>query len=362
MDTREVIIPRMLKTAGYTSGVYGKWDLGIHKRFLPTSRGFDDYYGFTNTGIDYYTHERYGVPSMYRNLEPTLEDKGVYCTYLFEREALRFLDEYAGDEPFFLYVPFNAPHGSSGLESEVRTLIQAPKKYTDMYPKVDKVYDVVDGWRYIEGPTKVGTRQARARNYRAAVTCMDDAIGKMLDKLEARGILDDTIVVFFSDNGGAGGADNTPLRGHKGDTWDGGIRVPCLVRWPNGGIPAGSVNSEFLTSLELFPSFASATGASLPEGVVLDGFDWWATLRGEKPSPRKEMFWQRKDTIGVRVGDWKWVVMGASGGLFNLKDDVGEKNDLSKKHPDVLKRLKARYKAWVAEMDAAEPRGPFRDF
>lgn len=361
MDTREVIIPKVLKTAGYTSGIYGKWDLGIHKRFLPTSRGFDDFYGFTNTGIDYYTHERYGVPSMYRNLEPTTEDKGTYCTTLFEREALRFLDERAEGEPFFLYVPFNAPHGSSALEPEIRTLVQAPKKYTDMYPKVDQVYREVESYRYAS-PAKVSTPEARVRNYRAAVTCMDDAIGKMLDKLEAKGILDDTIVIFFSDNGGSGGADNAPLRGHKSQMWEGGIRVPCMVRWPNGGIKAGVVNDAFLTSLELMPSLASATGATLPKGVVLDGYDWWATIKGEARSPRKEMFWQRKDMIGARVGDWKWVVMGEDSGLFNLKDDVAEKKDLSKERPEVFKRVKRRYRAWVREMDAAEPRGPFRDF
>jgi len=94
MDLREKIIPQLLPET-YACGIYGKWDLGMHKRFLPTSRGFDDFYGIVNTGVDYYTHERYGVPSMYRNLKLTEEDKGTYCTYLFEREAMKFLDEYA---------------------------------------------------------------------------------------------------------------------------------------------------------------------------------------------------------------------------------------------------------------------------
>ena len=126
MDLREVILPRMLKTAGYTSGIFGKWDLGSLRRFLPTSRGFDEFYGFVNTGIDYYTHERYGVPSMYRDRSQTQADKGTYCTYLFEREALRFLQQHATKEPFFLYVPFNAPHGSSALDPEIRSTVQAP--------------------------------------------------------------------------------------------------------------------------------------------------------------------------------------------------------------------------------------------
>jgi len=361
MDLREVILPQMLKTAGYKSGIYGKWDLGSLKRFLPTSRGFDDFYGFVNTGIDYYTHERYGVPSMYRNLEATEEDKGTYCTYLFEREALRFLKEHAGQNPFFLYVSFNAPHNSSALEPAIRSSIQAPEKFKKMYPEVKEEFKEVK-YRY-GGLSKVVTREARTRDFQASVTCMDASIGKMLDVLEGKGILDNTIVIFFSDNGGGGGADNSPLRGGKAQNWEGGIRVPCLVRWPAGKVKAGAISDEFLSSLELFPSLASATGAELPKEVKLDGFDWWPVLRGEAKSQRKEMFWKRRNLIGVRVGKWKWVEMGErGGGLFNLENDIGERKDVSEEYPEVMKLLKERYNNWLAEMEAAEPRGPFRDF
>ncbi len=361
-DLREIIIPRVLRTAGYRSGIYGKWDLGTLKRFLPTSRGFDDFYGFVNTGIDYYTHERYGVPSMFRNLKPTTEDKGTYCTHLFEREALRFLESNAAKNPFFLYVPFNAPHGSSALEPEIRSTVQAPDEFKRMYPPVEPEYREVEKFRYAS-PAKVVTREAKTRNYRAAVTCMDAAIGRMLDVLEKKGILDDTIVIFFSDNGGSSAADNTPLKGRKGQTWEGGIRVPCLVRWPGGNIPAGQVNDEFLTSLEIFPSLAAATGASLPGDVVLDGFNWWNVLSGKVESPRREMFWKRKGLLAARVDNWKWVEMGGeAGGLYDLSTDIGERKDLSRARPEILKMVKARYANWLREMEAAEPRGPFRDF
>jgi arylsulfatase A-like enzyme len=362
MDQREIIIPHMLKSAGYKSGIYGKWDLGTLKRYLPTSRGFDDFYGLVNTGIDYYSHERYGVPSMYRNFTKTEEDKGTYCTYLFEREAMRFLEQHATNDPFFLYVPFNAPHGSSALEPEIRSTVQAPDEFKKMYPAIEKEYRSVSNFRYAEN-AKVVTPEARVRDYRAAVTCMDASIGKMLALLEKKKILNNTIVIFFSDNGGSGGADNAPLRGHKSQTWEGGIRVPCLIRWPEGEVPANSVNDEFLTSLELFPSFASATGATLPENVPLDGYDWWSTVKGKTKSPRSEMFWKRQNLIGARVGNWKWVDMGGkSGGLFDLAADIGEKRDLSQQRPDILKMVKGRYANWLAEMEAAEPRGPFRDF
>ena len=361
MDLREIIIPKLLKSAGYRSAIFGKWDLGSLRRFLPTSRGFDEFYGFTNTGIDYFTHQRYGAHGMFRNASRTDEDKGTYCTYLFEREALRFLNLHAGKEPFFLYVPFNAPHNSSALEPSIRSSVQAPEKFKAMYPPVDKEFRTIEKYRY-GGEAKVVTSEARRRDYRAAVTCMDDAVGKMLDLLKRKNVLDNTIVVFFSDNGGSGGADNSPLRGRKSQTWEGGVRVPCLVHWPAGKIPAGAVNDQFLTSLELFPSFASSAGIAIPDDLRLDGVDWWSTLRGESESPRKEMFWKRKNLVGARVGKWKWVDMGKAGGLFDLSTDIGEKNDLSEQRPDVLRVVKQRYADWLAEMDAAEPRGPFKDF
>lgn len=272
MDLREIILPRMLKTAGYSSGIFGKWDLGSLRRYLPTSRGFDDFYGFVNTGIDYYTHERYGVPSMYRDRLQTEADKGTYCTYLFEREALRFIDSRAGEQPFFLYVPFNAPHGSSALAPETRSSVQAPDEFKRLYPAIDVETRKTDKYRY-GGEATVVTPETRRRDYRAAVSCMDASIGKMMDALEEKGQLDNTIIVFFSDNGGSGGADNSPLRGKKGQTWEGGVRVPCLIRWPAGDIPAGEVNGEFLTSMELFPSFAAAAGALVRDDVPLDGYD-----------------------------------------------------------------------------------------
>jgi arylsulfatase A-like enzyme len=192
---------------------------------------------------------------------------------------------------------------------------------------------------------------------------MDASIGKLLAELEDQGILDETIVIFFSDNGGGGGSDNSPLRGGKARMWEGGISVPCLVRWPAGGIPAGEVNDAFLSSLEIFPSLAAAAGVELPEDVVLDGYNWWPVLRGQRPSPRTEMFWQRRDHIGARVGRWKWVEMGSrAGGLYDLQADVGESEDLSQRRPEMLEKVRQRYKAWVAEMEAAAPRGPFRDF
>ena len=190
---------------------------------------------------------------------------------------------------------------------------------------------------------------------------MDAAIGRLLDLLDEYGIVDNTIVIFFSDNGGGGSADNAPLRGRKGQMFEGGIRVPCIVKWP-GKIPAGATSDEFLTSLEILPTLCAATGAAPPKGVALDGFDMLSVLQGKRASPRAEMFWQRKLDKGARVGHWKWVESSRGNGLFDLRHDIDERRDLSKERPEILKRVQARFANWKKQMQAAEPRGPFRDF
>ena len=264
MDLREVLLPKVLAKSGYVSGIYGKWDLGVHKRFLPLARGFDDFYGFVNTGIDYFTHERYGVPSMYRNNQPITKDKGTYCTYLFQRESMRFLKQNH-DKPFFLYLPFNAPHGASNLDPAIRTGAQAPDKYKSLYPELQAQVATEERprKRYGDKLYKVPNKPARRLEFVGSVTAMDAAIGEVLDFLDEHDLAKNTIVIFFSDNGGGGAADNSPLRGAKGQMFEGGIRVPCIVRWP-GKIPAGATSDEFLTSLEIFPMLCAATGTKTP--------------------------------------------------------------------------------------------------
>ena len=143
--------------------------------------------------------------------------------------------------------------------------------------------------------------------------------------------------------------------------FEGGLRVPCIVRFPDR-IPAGSVCDQFLTSLEIFPTILQVADITPSESVVLDGFDMMPILAGQKPSPRTEMFWQRRADRAARVGNWKWVESQAGSGLFDLSSDIGEKHDLSKDHPDALEMVKARFAQWEKEMEQAEPRGPFRDY
>lgn len=335
LDTREITIGQALKSAGYATGVVGKWDSGRAKRYLPLQRGFDFYYGFANTGIDYYTHERYGVQSMFRGNE-RIKEEG-HATDLFTREAKRFIEKNK-DRPFFLYVPFNAPHGASTFDRNTR---QVPDKYLAMY----------------------GGGSDRRTQYKGLVTHLDDSVGEILKQLDDLGLRDNTLVVFASDNGGTGRANNGGLKGGKSGMYEGGLRVPFIAQW-RGRIPQGRVAHDFTTTLELFPTLLSVAGAKPPAGVTLDGFNMMPLLRGEGKSPRREMFWYKTftDSAAARVDNWKWVSNRGKEELFDLASDPGEEKDLSRETTDVLAMIRIRYAAWRKEMDAAEPRGPFRDY
>ncbi len=339
LDVREVTIAQALKAAGYRTGLFGKWDSGRAPRFLPLQRGFDAFYGFANTGIDYLTHERYGMPSMFRD-NRRVKEQG-YATDLFKREALRFI-EANRDRPFFLYVPFNAPHGASNLEFRGA---QAPDEYVRMYGELP------------------GTNRER---YMAAITCMDAAIGEILARLGDLGLTENTMVLFASDNGG-GGSNNQPLRGGKGRMYEGGIRVPFIARWP-GRIPPGTVSDEFCSTLDLFPTFLGIAGARPPKGVALDGYDMLPVLTEGAASQRTEQFWELRANRAARVGKWKWVLDTGerwvlpeddTGELYDRSVDIGEQHNLADEEPGAIKMVKGKWEAWMREMAAAESRGPF---
>ncbi|MBN8626890.1 MAG: sulfatase-like hydrolase/transferase [Planctomycetes bacterium] len=335
MDERERTLAEVLKTAGYTCGVVGKWDGGRARRYLPLQRGFDFFYGFANTGIDYWTHQRYGIESMFRGNE-RIEEEG-YSTDLFGREAVRFIRESKG-RPFFLYVPFNAPHGASNLEKDS---YQAPPETLALYKDRDP--------------------KDKQTKYMAMVTRMDERIGDIRRTIEEIGAADNTLIVFTSDNGGSGNIHNVPLRGQKSTMFEGGLRVPMIAWWPKR-LPAGAVNNEFLTSLEWLPTLATVAGVKPDEKIKLDGFDMLPVLAAGETSPRTKMFWERRGDRAARVGNWKWVASAKGGGLFDLAADVSEKHDLSAERPEVVRQMEAEFAAWRQEMDAAEPRGPFRDY
>ncbi len=333
LDEREYLISDMLKNAGYTNGIFGKWDFGRLHRYLPLQRGFDDFLGIVNTGTDYWTHERYGMPSLYRN-NNLIKEEG-FLIHLEGREAERFIHENH-DRPFFLYYPSFAPHIASNLVEEG---IVPPQEYLDLYSDRD--------------PTD------RITEHMAAISSMDAQVGKILDLLDEYGIADNTLVIFFSDQGASSSTgDNSPFRGGKGNLWEGGVRVPFLARWP-GVIPAGTTSDAVLSSLELMPTFAAVANTWTPD-AIMDGFNMMPVLKGEVESERTEMFWEWHGQRAARAGDFKWVdIDGEVGGLFDLANDLGEQHDLSEEKPEVLADIKSRWNEWRVEMENAEPRGPF---
>lgn len=345
LDPKEVTLGDMLSRAGYRCGMVGKWDMGQAKRYLPLQRGYHFFYGHGNNGIDYYTHERYGVPSMFRGNARTEEDRGAYATDLFKREALKFMSESTG-KPFFLHLAFNAPHGASTFGSDKDKPkstegVQAPEAYVAQF--------------------RGKVQSEKLARYYGAVACMDDAIGALLEQLRAAGQDKNTLILFLSDNGGSGNGGNAPLKGSKGSMWEGGLRVPFIAWWP-GHLPAGKTTDEFLTALEILPTCLAACGTSPGKDITLDGFDMLPVLRGEKKSPREAMFWQRRGDRAARMGNWKWLDSGKGRGLYDLSTDLHEDRDLSAQRPDILQIMQDRFAAWRKEMDACEPRGPFRDF
>lgn len=355
----ETTIADILKSAGYATGAIGKWHLGAHPVLHPNRRGFSEFLGFLGGGHDYlssgrdldpYATEvlRDGIPSwlkvadpeilsewqtpVLRNGQPVAVEE--YMTTWFGREAADFVTRHRSN-PFFLYLAFNAPH----------TPLQAPAR------QVAKFAAIADPQR---------------RLCAAMVAAMDDAVGELLAALDRHGLAENTLVLFLSDNGGSlgyNGALNTPLRGSKGDLFEGGIHVPFVLRWP-AKIPAGQTCQAPVISLDILPTVAAAAGVRLPGRMAPDGVDLRPFLAGEtEVLPHERLFWRfaARGLFAVREGRYK-VVGGASGEpqLFDLEADVGEQRDLSTAHPDILGRLMASYRAWDATLMAPRwgPKAP----
>lgn len=331
----EYLLPQALKDAGYSTAIVGKWHLGhSDRKFWPQQRGFDYHYGAVLGEIDYYTHAEHGVTDWYKN-NKKLNEKG-YVTQLLGDEAVRLVQTHDTAKPLFLYLAFTAPHAP----------YQAPKEYEDRY-------------KQIEEPTR--------RTYAAMISCMDDQIGRVVAELEKKGMRDNTLIVFMSDNGGnlssmfAGELDvsklklpsnNGPYRGGKGMLYEGGTRVAALANWP-GRIKPGTVDGA-MHMVDMMPTLASLAGASLAKSKPLDGVNVWPVISEGKPSPRTEVVYNVEPFRGaVRQGDWKLIwrtPLPSALELYNVKDDPSEKSNVALQHPEVLVKLQARIEQLAGEM------------
>lgn len=342
----ELTLAEVLKKYGYTSAVIGKWHLGAADFALPTNRGFDYQYGFyeaftlyapkqtpgiVSTPIhrDFMDHHQWemaegrtGNCAILRNCcERQEEDK--YLTNVLTDEAINFIDR-SKDKPFFLYLPYNAPHAP----------LQVTKEYYDKFA-------------FIKDPVK--------RTYAAMIKSLDDQVGRLLQHVDSLGLGDNTIIVFLSDNGGAvynGTTDNAPYRGGKLTNFEGGLLVPFMMEW-KGKIKPGSVYTNPVISLDIFATVAAAIGLQLPTDRVYDGVNLLPFVNGEKKEKAHEaLYWRSDFNSAIRKGDWKLILneYDNTNQLYNMKADSTEMNNLYAQKPEVVQELKGQLNAWEGEM------------
>lgn len=344
MPTEQLTIAEVAKMRDYVTGAVGKWHLGFSYETQPNAQGFDFFFGHHAGCIDYFSHTFYWdskAPNhhdLFRNRQEVFEE-GQYSTHLITREAKRFIDTHK-DEPFLLYVPYNAPHYP----------MHAPKTYVDRYAHLPR----------------------QRRLYAALVAAMDESVGQIMDYLRHHELAGETLVFFMSDNGisvetraNGGGGSSGPFRDHKFSLFEGGIRMPCIVSWP-GHVPAGQVRDQLVIACDVLPTVAQVIGATLPADHKLDGMSWVKLLTEDSGTRGHDaLYWAWNKQKAVRQGQWKLVCDGmitmgmsrrarATGKdavfLSDVQADPGETVNLAERHPEVVEKLLKEHEAWSADV------------
>jgi arylsulfatase A-like enzyme len=329
LQLTEMTVAKLLRQAGYRTALMGKWHLGMDGETLPRAHGFDEFYGLLSGNVDMYSHRRReGSPDWWHNETP-LKEEG-YGTELIAGRAVSWLEQSAkARQPFFLYLAWNAVHWP----------FHGPGRPQDSRNS--------DTWQS-------GTRD----DYRRMLEAMDKGTGQVLatlDRLKAAG---ETLVIFTNDNGGERLSDNRPYFHHKATLWEGGIRVPGIMRWP-GVVRAGSTSAVPCASMDLSTTIMAACGVK--PGKKLDGIDLAPILAGRQQAPERSLCWRinradRKQQA-IRRGPWKLVRDGEIDQLFNLDEDPGERTDRFTSNQTLAASLRAELAAWNKDVDT--PRPPF---
>lgn len=323
----EITIAEVLKANGYATGIMGKWHLGDQPEFLPTNQGFDEFFGLPYSHDIHPWHgnnKKYNFPDL-----PLLDGEEVieinpdmnYLTQRITDRAVAFITKNK-DNPFFLYIPHPLPHRPVYASTEM--LKQAPDSIKTVLSQENGTVNYA----------------LRDKIYPQAIGTIDASVGEILAALVENGLDKNTLVIFSSDNGPArGGMGSTgDLRGRKGQTLEGGMRMATIVWWP-GMVPANSVCDKITTTMDLLPTFASLSGGKVPDDRIIDGKDISPLLFGhsDAKTPYEAFFYHSKETLqAVRAGKWK---LHTNGELFNLDTDIGEKMDVSNQNPQVVTRL-----------------------
>lgn len=322
-------LPQLLKTSGYATALVGKWHLGYKPEFSPNAHGYDYFFGFKSGYIDYYQHtDGAGLPDLFENAAPV--QQAGYMTDLITAKTVRFIEQNAG-KPFFAEVAYNAGHWP--------------------YQVPDKPSVAIGNGRHLMPHDATSTRG----DYVAMMERADRGVGEILLALDRLNLARNTIVIFTNDNGGEWLSRNAPLFNRKWTLWEGGIRVPAIVRWP-GRIPAGRVSPQVGITMDFTASILAAAGAAMPPDARLEGMNIFPILEGRAPVVERTLFWRtaagNHNQKAVRRGDYKLLIDANHEFVFDVLRDLGERTDLAAQRQELAQTLRQQLAAWEADVDA----------
>ena len=335
-------LPSLLRAAGYSTTLIGKWHLGAPPKYGPLLSGYDHFWGFRGGGIDYFLHEAMGRRDLWDDNRP-IEENG-YLTELLGKRAIETVRAHKDKQsPFFISLHFNAPHWpweGPDDRAEAERIAASGNRVEDFY-------------RFDSGTMKT---------YAEMVTAMDKAIGDLLATLDDAGLARDTIVIFTSDNGGERFSNTWPFSGKKTELLEGGLRIPAIIRWPSR-IDAGKVNDQVMISMDWVPTLLAAAGAAPDPRYPADGVDLSSVLSGGATVERT-LCWRYLNLSqeACRSGDWKYLKILHNTFLFNVVDDPMERANMKERRPDIYQELLDKYAAWNAQMLPLDPAALTRGF
>jgi arylsulfatase A-like enzyme len=320
-------LPSLLKKAGYKTALFGKWHLGYLPKFSPLKSGYDEFFGNYGGAVDYFTHKGRVGADVREDLfegETPVHEAGYY-TDVLAAHASRYLERQKADEPFFLSLHFTAPHWpwegphDEAVSREIKSLFH---------------YDGGSLAKYAE-----------------IVVALDEAVGRVLKTLGDKGLAENTIVIFTSDNGGERFSHNWPFSGQKTELLEGGIRVPALLRWP-GKIAAGRTTEQVSITMDWLPTLLAAAGGAPDPAYPSDGLNLLPILLGTQAVAERTLFWRYKahSQRAARSGDWKYLKIQENEFLFNVVQDTRERANLTERHPEAFSKLKTLWESWNSAM------------